>query len=364
MLRMMALVAVLLVCAILADGLTAQENGAAGDPFAEKAPARRGAERARTLFQAAQAQGLAPQVASGVDFEALLRQPTKFEFVETPLGEAIAYLATQHDVDIQLDPKGLTDAAVDPSAPVTRTLRKPVPLESGLNLLLDEFDLTFTVQDGVLKITSKERADEVLSIKVYPVGDLVTRPRGWGPLMNLIKSTIQPDSWDDNGGPATIVPFPSGGLLIVSHRRDVHAELRDLLAAMRAELAKPKDAKDGPSKITAAVYHLGGASGEQTAEAIKKLVAPTSWQGQGGDGEVCAISRSAGGARGLDLLLVRQTDDVHNQIQDLLNEFNVGYAGKGTLGPSPGGSMPAIAPVAPAAEAAEQPAAQAPAASQ
>jgi hypothetical protein len=32
----------------------------------------------------------------------------------------------------------------------------------------------------------------------------------YGPLMNMITSTIQPDSWDDNGGPGSIQPFQNG----------------------------------------------------------------------------------------------------------------------------------------------------------
>ena len=32
----------------------------------------------------------------------------------------------------------------------------------------------------------------------------------WGPLMNLITNTIQPDSWDDNGGPGSMQPFANG----------------------------------------------------------------------------------------------------------------------------------------------------------
>ncbi len=32
----------------------------------------------------------------------------------------------------------------------------------------------------------------------------------YGPLMNMITSTIQPDTWDDNGGPGSIQPFQNG----------------------------------------------------------------------------------------------------------------------------------------------------------
>jgi hypothetical protein len=307
---------------------------------------------ARTLFQAAQARGLVP-VTKKTDFEGILQQPTKFNFVDTPLSDAIAYLADQHDIDIQLDAKGLTDAAVDPSAPLTRSVRKPISLESGLRLILDEFDLTFVIQDEVMKITSTERADVVLTTKVYPVGDLLGGRRNWGPLINLITSTIVPDSWNDNGGPGSIQPFTVGVSLVISQKRDAHSEVRDLLAQMRAELPKPGDADNAAHKTTTAVYQLGGAAGEQTAEAIKKLVVPTSWQGQGGEGQVCVITRGTSGLGTSDLLLIRQTNDIHDQIQDLLFEFTAHGrpGGKGGMlfgMPAGGVAAPPAAPAPPA----------------
>ena len=50
---------------------------------------------------------------------------------------------------------------------------KGISLRSALRLILEEFDLTYVVQDEVLKITSKEKADEILTTRVYPVADLV-----------------------------------------------------------------------------------------------------------------------------------------------------------------------------------------------
>ena len=79
------------------------------------------------------------------------------------------------DINVQIDRKSLADAAVDLSAPVTISLRKPIPLESALHLILGEFDLTFTIQDDVLKILNKEQADEILTTKVYAVSDLLDR---------------------------------------------------------------------------------------------------------------------------------------------------------------------------------------------
>jgi len=279
--------------------------------------------------------------ASHTDFEGILRKPTKFDFDTTPLSDVVEFFADQLDINIQLDAKGLTDAAVDSQAPVTRSLRKPIPFESALHLILDEFDLTFAIQHDVLMITSKERADEILTTKVYPVGDLITRRQGWGPLINLITSSIQPDSWGDNGGPASIQPLSVVSSLVIAQRRDVHAEIRDLLAQLRAELPKLPD-EAAAKKMTTVIYHLGGPYGAQTSEALKKLVAPESWQGQGGEGMVCVITNGAGNLPAWDVLAIRQAEDVQGQVEDLL--FELRYRGMG-------GGMGAGAAAAPAATA-------------
>ena len=52
-------------------------------------------------------------------------------------------------------------------------------------------------------------------------------------LMQLIKDTIQPDSWDDLGGAGTITPFPGNLSLVVSATQQVHEEIRDLLDQLR-----------------------------------------------------------------------------------------------------------------------------------
>ena len=96
----------------------------------------------------------------------------KLEFADTPLSDVVDFCAGHLDINIRLDSKGLADAAVDPLVPITFSLRKPIAFESALQLILDELDLTFTVQHEVLLITSKEKADEILTTKVYFVGDL------------------------------------------------------------------------------------------------------------------------------------------------------------------------------------------------
>jgi hypothetical protein len=163
-----------------------------------------------------------------------IEEIVSIDFHNTQLDDAIAQLSTRYGVPMQLDNKGLADAAVDQKAPVTRSVRG-VSLRGALDLILEEFDLTWVIQDEVVKITSKEKADEILTTKIYPVSDLIGVGHNWGPLMNLITNTIQPDSWDDNGGPGSIQPFAVGDLLVISQKQDVHEEIAVLLVMIRRE---------------------------------------------------------------------------------------------------------------------------------
>jgi general secretion pathway protein D len=52
-------------------------------------------------------------------------------------------------------------------------------------------------------------------------------------LINLIKSTIEPLTWDDQGGSGTIQSFPGNLSLVVSATQQVHEAIRDLLEQLR-----------------------------------------------------------------------------------------------------------------------------------
>ena len=52
-------------------------------------------------------------------------------------------------------------------------------------------------------------------------------------LIELITSTIAPDTWDDVGGPGAIESFPTNLSLVISQTQDVHDQIADLLAQLR-----------------------------------------------------------------------------------------------------------------------------------
>ena len=91
---------------------------------------------------------------------AALDQKTDIKFVEMPLSGVIDDLKQRHAIEIQLDHRHLDEASIPLDTPVTRSI-KGVTLRSALNLLLENLDLTYVVQNGVLKITTETEAQKL-----------------------------------------------------------------------------------------------------------------------------------------------------------------------------------------------------------
>lgn len=91
---------------------------------------------------------------------AALDQPTAIDFVETPLQQAIDFLEANHNIPIEINTKKLEEAGIQIDTPVTKNL-KGITLRSTLNLLLDDLELTYAVQNGVLMITTKGEAQKL-----------------------------------------------------------------------------------------------------------------------------------------------------------------------------------------------------------
>jgi type II secretory pathway component GspD/PulD (secretin) len=107
------------------------------------------------------------------------------------------------------------------------------------------------------KTRTKQTAPKVVVLveRVYPIADLIVPisedvSTGDSPakqaepaktleskLMNLLCSSVAPESWKDNGGLATMQYFPLGMSLVIRQTADVH----ERIAALLAELRRPHD---------------------------------------------------------------------------------------------------------------------------
>ncbi|MHB8971544.1 MAG: hypothetical protein ACYC3X_04615 [Pirellulaceae bacterium] len=164
------------------------------------------------------------------------------DFNETPLQDAVSYLRETYQIPIIIDQRALDDIGVGSDRPVTISLRG-ISLRSVLKLMLNELDLTYVVQDPVLKITTPEGAAKELAVRVYSVADLAVADRSslvvdeqdsnYGTILRVITSHVAPESWDDVGGASSAWSFDRWGILVVSQTRENHEALDSLLAAVR-----------------------------------------------------------------------------------------------------------------------------------
>ena len=99
-----------------------------------------------------------------------LNERGEVNFNGTPLSGVIKFFRESYSIPIVLDDKALEDENITPDEPVTLEL-PPISFRSALKLILEPLQLTYVIEDEVMRITSKKTSANV--VRVYPVGDLV-----------------------------------------------------------------------------------------------------------------------------------------------------------------------------------------------
>lgn len=167
----------------------------------------------------------------------VLAEISSLEFLDTPLEEAIDAISKRLNIQVKVDGPALEDFGIGLDTPITVHV-DAIPLRSALNLLLKPLDLSWSIQNGVLLVSTVEELETKLTTKAYPVGDLTkivvddVESHAYKSLIDVVTATIEPDSWDRIGGPGSIKGLY--GALVVSQTREVHEELDRLLKGLRS----------------------------------------------------------------------------------------------------------------------------------
>jgi len=172
-----------------------------------------------------------------------LDKPMTVDWNGRPLDEALQEMSNTLGQKLFLDKKSLEDLGID--------LRKGVNLQANnvttrtvLRQLLAAHGLTFVIKDEVLQVVDVERAKNMLTTRVYYLGDVVqgVGPFGnatrFGPFLDFqqtmanadtivktITSSIDPLSWKEKGGPCTVTFHYPSMSIIVRASAEVHAML-------------------------------------------------------------------------------------------------------------------------------------------
>lgn len=130
--------------------------------------------------------------------EQALSKKATFDFYELPLADAIDHISRTHELPILIDRVALEEIGLTDESEVNLSA-KGVSLHSGLKLLLRDLELTYTIDDEHLQITTVEadESDHQL-LKVYWVTEtgLQATPES----VDVLETMIDPETWSSTGG--------------------------------------------------------------------------------------------------------------------------------------------------------------------
>lgn len=208
----------------------------------------------------------------------------EIRFEGVAFGDVVDALRDMTGANIFVEWRTLEQAGIDRTTPVTITRLTNVRFEKALNTILSEVGgggtpLAFSIDEGVIRISTRDAISQQVTMVVYDVSDLIFRPldageapeiefqlepvtRGGGgggggnlfqgqgggqqqdqtpeelltELVTLIQENVARDEWQVNGGNSTIGQFRTGSAysLIVRGNRVTHTEMEKFLNQLRA----------------------------------------------------------------------------------------------------------------------------------
>jgi general secretion pathway protein D len=252
--------------------------------------------------------------------EKKLSTPVKASYRDRPLADVLNDLTRQAEVPLHIDVVGLEGEFVRSDTPVTITLDQEISLKSALKLLLEPLNLDYTIRDEVLKVTSPRIAKGQLFSVSYQVADLVVpipnfSSDGLG-ITGALREGYSRISSPQAGLSVQTGPAPAG----VNAVRATGSPTVDptSLAQFQGGLpATPPGIGTGSTpSIPFGPASAGGAQADfqSLIMLITETIAPTTWATVGGPGTVREFATNLS-------LVISQTQDVHDQIADLLDQL-------------------------------------------
>jgi hypothetical protein len=129
-------------------------------------------------------------------------------FKSSRFEDVIDYLQTVTGLPILVDKTALEEVGASYDSPVTLQV-KGVALRTLLRKILGDLGLTYVIREETLQVVTPQQARENMVVRVQYIGDLLfgdelQRRFQAAQLMELITSTLDPQSWEVHGGAGKI----------------------------------------------------------------------------------------------------------------------------------------------------------------
>jgi general secretion pathway protein D len=252
-----------------------------------------------------------------LEIQQKLKTPVSVQFENTPLAKVIDHLGKLAGVNFYLDPQGLAEQGVSTDSPVTIDLRSEIKLESALNLILKPLHLSHVIGDDVLKITSEQYKNIQVYTKTYYVADLVI------PIPNFIPNGKMGLAGAYQDAMAAVnfggAPFGTSSVspLATVASRDGKRSSAAIDPTVLAQMSNGSRNATPASTPTGGPAGMGGAAMadfDSLISLITSTIQPTTWDEVGGPGSIAPFETNLS-------LVVSQTQEVHEEVADLLDQL-------------------------------------------
>ena len=254
-----------------------------------------------------------------IEIQRKLQTPVDVKFRNRPLSEVLYTLAQMTGINIHIDERGLTQEGVTSNTPVNIELTDPVMLKSALNLILEELHLSYLIKDEVLKVTSQQLRDGETYHEVYYVADLVTPIPNFVPGSNFGLQGLINDAFSSTPvGQGLTAPGP---VAVVQDRPQSGAggaPVPSGVLAQQGGFGSNGGGLNGGGGQFGSPPGAGGAADadfDSLIDLIVSTVAAETWaESGGGEAEIRPYPNNLS-------LVISQTQAVHEQIEDLLDQL-------------------------------------------
>ena len=159
-----------------------------------------------------------------------LEQMISIDFNEIAMQKVVIELQLKLGLQILLHESAM-DNGLDEELPVTARL---IDLRGSsiLDILLEPFECTYRVQDGVVMVCSDDEACDRPAREVFALFDSRIKEER---LEALVVELVDPESWEINGGNGTLASY-DGRLIVVQSEKNI-CDVRDLLISIELLMA-------------------------------------------------------------------------------------------------------------------------------
>lgn len=171
-------------------------------------------------------------------FRRAMAQKVTLNVKEIPLVDILASIEKQTKRSLVIDQKSLGNLGITPDDTLSyqgnnRSLR------TIQDELLREIESVWALRFDMVMLTSREQVQNCPEITIFEVTDLLKTSGGtnfdYASLIDLISTTVEPESWSDIGGIGTMTELTLHGraFLVVCQTEDVVEEIEQLFTGLR-----------------------------------------------------------------------------------------------------------------------------------